>query len=278
MGGGNVAGARSGWTDHGRQEDAMNKLQAECISTRWQVPATLAAGGSATPLPCAAGAEAPGPSPARRRTELRPIPTHQRALATLTALALLVGPLPARAGQREIRCDSRGLGYNYCRVDTDGRVELVDRHSLFACREGRSWGYDDRGVWVDKGCTATFRVGSHGHSNKAAVAGALVGLAALAALAATRHKAQAAEVESWAVGAFTGDDAREGVRVSLRILPGGQVSGRAGEQDISGQLQGARLEAGRQVFRIEQLGTGFVAIDERDDSHRVTFNRVASGY
>lgn len=207
-----------------------------------------------------------------------PTPKRVRAVAALAALAMAAGSLPARAGQREIRCDSRGLGHNFCRVDTEGKVELVDRHSLFSCREGRSWGYDDRGVWVDKGCSATFRVGRHGHSNKAAVAGAVVGLAALAAIAASRHKAEATEVESWTVGSFTGDDPREGVTVSLRILPGGQVSGRAGDHDIAGHLQGARLEAGRQVFRIERQGNGFLAIDERDDTHRVTFNRIASGY
>jgi hypothetical protein len=206
-----------------------------------------------------------------------PASRPQRTVAALAALALLAGSLPVHAGQREIRCDSRGLGYNFCRADTDGRVELLDRHSLFSCREGRSWGYDSRGVWVDKGCSATFRVGRGGHNDKA-VLGAVVGLAALAAIAASRHKAEAVEVESWAVGSFVGDDNREGVRVSLRILPGGQVDGSAGDQDITGHLEGARLEAGRQVFRIERKGTGFVAIDERDDTHRVHFNRVASGY
>lgn len=205
-------------------------------------------------------------------------PTFQQAVAALAALALVAGSAPASAGQREVRCDSRGMGHNYCRVDTDGRVELINRHSLFSCREGRSWGYDERGVWVDKGCSATFRVGKNNHNNKAAVAGAVIGLAALAAIAANRQKAEAVEVESWAVGSFAGDDAREGVRVSLRILPGGQVSGRAGDHDIAGHLQGARLEAGRQVFRIERQGNGFVAIDERDETHHVTFNRIASGY
>lgn len=206
-----------------------------------------------------------------------PILNRQQAVAAVAALALAAGSVPAGASQRGVRCDSRGLGHNYCRVDTGGHVELVDRHSLFSCREGRSWGYDDRGVWVDKGCSATFRVGRNSHGNKA-VLGAVVGLAALAAIAANRSKAEAVEVESWAVGSFSGDDAREGVRVSLRILPGGQVNGRAGEQDISGHLQGARLEAGRQVFRVERQGSGFIAIDERDDTHRVNFNRVASGY
>jgi Protein of unknown function (DUF3011) len=203
---------------------------------------------------------------------------HQRAVAWLAALTLVASSAPATASQREIRCDSRGMGHNYCRVDTDRRVELIDRHSLFSCREGRSWGYDERGVWVDKGCSATFRVGRNNHSNKAAVAGAVIGLAALAAIAANRQKAEATEVASWAVGEFSGRDARERVPVQLRILPGGQVSGRAGNNDITGHLQGMRLEAGRQRFRIEQQGNGFLAIDELDGTHSVVFNRVATGY
>lgn len=202
---------------------------------------------------------------------------HHRITASVAALALLASSLPVWASQRDIRCDSHALGYRYCRADTDGHVELVDRHSLFSCREGRSWGYDSRGVWVDKGCSATFRVGRQGHHDRAMV-GAVVGLAALAAIASSRHKAEAAEVASWAVGSFTGEDAREGLRVDLRILPGGNVNGRAGEQDVAGHLQGARLEVGRHVFRIERQGSGFLAIDERDDAHRVSFNRVASGY
>jgi hypothetical protein len=205
-------------------------------------------------------------------------PKRQQAVAALAALALVVGSLPARAAQREIRCDSRGLGHNYCRVDTDGRVELIDRHTLFQCREGRSWGYDERGVWVDKGCSATFRVGRDGHNNKAAVVGAVIGLAALAAIAANRQKAEATEIASWAVGEFTGQDPREQMQVQLRILPGGQVSGRAGEHDIIGHLQGMHLEASRQRFLIEQQGNGFLAVDELDGTHRVVFNRVATGY
>ncbi|KAL4225179.1 hypothetical protein ACF0H5_015871 [Mactra antiquata] len=26
------------------------------------------------------------------------------------------------------------------------------------CKENQSWGYDDQDIWVDKGCSATFRV------------------------------------------------------------------------------------------------------------------------
>lgn len=207
---------------------------------------------------------------------LSPVP--QRLTVLAASLALVLGSLPAAASQREVRCDSRGFGHNYCRVDTEGRVELIDRHGPFSCHEGRSWGYDDRGVWVDRGCSATFRVGRARSGSDKAVIGAMVGLAALAAIAASRHKAEASEVAPWAVGDFVGDDARESVRVRLRILPGGQVSGSAGEREVSGHLEGARLEVGRHTFRIERQGSGFLAIDERDDAHRVAFNRVPGGY
>jgi hypothetical protein len=202
---------------------------------------------------------------------------QQRAIACLLGLALASSPRPA-AAEQTVRCDSRGFGYNYCRVDTDGHVELIDRHGLFNCHEGRSWGYDGRGVWVDKGCSATFRVGNRHSGHDKAVIGAVVGLAALAALAASRHKQESSEVEAWAVGSFAGNDARERVEVTLTILPGGRLTGRAGTQDISGQLAAQRLEAGRQVFRIERQGNGFLAIDERDETHRVIFQRIASGY
>ena len=202
----------------------------------------------------------------------------QRGVAGLTCAALLCGPMPAVASERTIRCDSRNFGYNYCRVDTDDRVELIDRHGVFSCNEGRSWGYDGRGVWVNKGCSATFRVGRGSGNHDRAIVGAVVGLAALAALAASRQKQEPAEVAAWAVGSFSGRDEREGVVVTLSILPGGAVSGRAGTHDFTGHLAGPRLEAGQQRFRIERQGNGFLAVDERDDQHRVVFQRQATGY
>jgi hypothetical protein len=28
-----------------------------------------------------------------------------------------------------------------------------------ACRQNETWGYDSRGIWVDRGCGADFEVG-----------------------------------------------------------------------------------------------------------------------
>jgi len=199
-----------------------------------------------------------------------------RPLCTLLAAVLALPVLPARADQT-VRCESRGFRYQYCRVDTHDRVELVRDYTLIRCREGRNWGYDRRGIWVDGGCHGEFRVG-RGHNHDKAVVGALVGLAALAAIASSRAKTESTEVASWAVGTFSGYDDVEQLTVELTIVPGGAVTGHAGSNSFTGSLTGNRLEAGRQLFRIERQGNGFSAVDERNASHRVLFQRTGSGY
>lgn len=62
-----------------------------------------------------------------------------------------------RQAGNKIVCESRNYGRNYC--DAGGRVSrawIVQQRSQSPCTQGRSWGYDDRGVWVDAGCGATF--------------------------------------------------------------------------------------------------------------------------
>jgi Protein of unknown function (DUF3011) len=38
-------------------------------------------------------------------------------------------------------------------------VRLVRQRSDTDCILGRTWGYDPRGIWVDRGCRADFEVG-----------------------------------------------------------------------------------------------------------------------
>jgi hypothetical protein len=207
-----------------------------------------------------------------------PQPAVVRATASALCVALALAPWPSRA-EETIHCSSRGLGYRYCRIDTGGHAELVRKISLFDCQENRSWGYDDHGVWVDRGCSADFRVGRRGHGReKAMVAGALVGLVALAALAKNKQQQTQDEVAAWAIGEFTGRDEVERTEVTLTILPGGSVSGHAGRSSFTGTVQAGQLQAGRHSFRIEAAGNGFMAVDTQNPQHRVQFNRVASGY
>lgn len=202
-----------------------------------------------------------------------------RSIAFIACAALVLGPPAARADET-VRCDSPRHGYRYCRADTDNRVELTRQHSDARCRENHSWGYDRRGVWVDRGCSATFRVGKRsGGNDKAVAAGAAIaGVAIIAAIAASKKKQEDEDVASWAVGSFTGYDEFERANVELTILPGGAVSGRAGDNEFSGSYKDARLEAGRHVFKVERAGNGFSAVDERNPNHRVYFQRSGSGY
>jgi hypothetical protein len=204
--------------------------------------------------------------------------TMTRLLVAVLSLTLAALPLPALASQT-VRCASVNHKYRYCRVRTDNEVRLEKQISGARCREGYSWGHDAYGVWVDRGCEAEFRVGKRGDKNNAVAAGvAIAGIAIIAALAAGKGGSQSSDLPSWAVGSFSGYDEYERTDVQLTILPGGSVSGYAGRTQFDGRFSNPRLEAGRQVFRVERSGNGFIAVDERNAGHRVYFQRSGSGY
>ncbi|MEZ5580785.1 MAG: DUF3011 domain-containing protein [Candidatus Competibacteraceae bacterium] len=54
-----------------------------------------------------------------------------------------------------VRCESNG-NYRHCRADTRDGVQLSRQLSKSACRYNDTWGYDRRGIWVDRGCRAEF--------------------------------------------------------------------------------------------------------------------------
>ena len=57
-----------------------------------------------------------------------------------------------------ISCSSDDMHRHYCPADTRGGVQLVRQRSGSSCRQGRSWGYDRSGIWVDHGCRADFQI------------------------------------------------------------------------------------------------------------------------
>lgn len=73
-----------------------------------------------------------------------------------------VGPGPGWGGGQRVTCESRDQRTSYCDIDTRGGVILVRQLSRGACIEGRSWGWDRRGVWVSQGCRAEFEAGRGG--------------------------------------------------------------------------------------------------------------------
>ncbi len=58
-----------------------------------------------------------------------------------------------------VSCSSDDRHRHYCPADTRGGVQLIKQHSDSSCQQGRSWGFDRRGIWVDHGCRADFQVG-----------------------------------------------------------------------------------------------------------------------
>lgn len=64
-------------------------------------------------------------------------------------------------GQRNINitCESMNDRYNYCRAPIHhSHVRMVRRFSDSGCTFNRDWGYDQRGIWVENGCRASFEV------------------------------------------------------------------------------------------------------------------------
>ena len=69
------------------------------------------------------------------------------------------GPGPGH-GPREVRvtCKSQGFKPSYCPLPHWGQVRLERRLSDAPCRQYDTWGVDGGGIWVDRGCAATFVV------------------------------------------------------------------------------------------------------------------------
>lgn len=65
-------------------------------------------------------------------------------------------------GADTVRCESDDERTRHCSADTRGGVRIARRLSDAPCTQGRSWGYDDRGIWVSRGCRAEFLVGAGG--------------------------------------------------------------------------------------------------------------------
>ena len=55
-----------------------------------------------------------------------------------------------------ITCSSNNGKRNYCPADTSRGVRLSNQRSGSPCIQGQTWGWDNRGIWVDRGCRADF--------------------------------------------------------------------------------------------------------------------------
>lgn len=57
-----------------------------------------------------------------------------------------------------LACESVDNRRVTCELPRNARVRFVEQLSRAACTEGSTWGFDQRGIWVDRGCRAQFEV------------------------------------------------------------------------------------------------------------------------
>lgn len=58
-----------------------------------------------------------------------------------------------------VSCSAVGNRRTYCDADTSGGVRLLREHGNSSCQLGSTWGFDRRGIWVDRGCRGDFQIG-----------------------------------------------------------------------------------------------------------------------
>ena len=76
----------------------------------------------------------------------------------LALAALLCSSTGAAAGRQDVRvrCDSVGGRWQHCDAGFAGDARLLRQLSRTACIRNQSWGRDERGIWVSRGCRAEF--------------------------------------------------------------------------------------------------------------------------
>jgi len=57
-----------------------------------------------------------------------------------------------------VYCASDAMERVWCPADSRFGVRMIRQRSQAGCIEGETWGYGKRGIWVDRGCRADFRV------------------------------------------------------------------------------------------------------------------------
>lgn len=57
-----------------------------------------------------------------------------------------------------VYCESGDMKRHWCSEGIGRNVRLIRQRSEARCVEGRTWGVDKSGIWVDRGCRADFEV------------------------------------------------------------------------------------------------------------------------
>lgn len=150
-----------------------------------------------------------------------------------------------------LMCESISYRYRYCNANTYDRVSLIREISTGnLCRQGRGWGYDSGGIWVDKGCRGEFRYGRDDsrRDNAAIAAGILSALGAVIGSSQNEPppRPSPASVPSWAPGSYSAYDPESEDNVLLNVRSSGEVSLR---NEVGGIVNSGHLRDGLIYWR-----------------------------
>jgi hypothetical protein len=95
------------------------------------------------------------------------VATYANAQDQTDTPSVAQAPAPAAPAQAQdqpatpprVFCASEAGGRTQCAADTSAGVVLVKSTGAAPCLLGKTWGYDDTGVWVADGCSAEFLAG-----------------------------------------------------------------------------------------------------------------------
>ncbi len=173
----------------------------------------------------------------------------------IAGIILLGAQHPAFANNQTLICSSNNHEYAYCRANTANQVRLLRQLSSYPCQEGRTWGFDNHGVWVDKGCQAEFAIGSGIGGNNG-------------------YQNHGGTVPAWAVGKFQGINQRDHSSATIAISPKGEVIAIWAGQTHTGYFDGYKMTLGNLEFAVQQRGDGFLTTLRTDHGNQVLFRRA----
>ena len=81
-----------------------------------------------------------------------------RIPASIATMLLIVAVAVPGFAQYGLTCASEDGHRHYCSADTRAGVTMQRQRSKSACVQGTTWGFDQQGIWVDRGCRADFIV------------------------------------------------------------------------------------------------------------------------
>jgi len=81
-----------------------------------------------------------------------------RVCPSIATMLLIVAVAVPGFAQYGLTCASEDGRRHYCSADTRAGVTMQRQRSKSACIQGTTWGFDQQGIWVDRGCRADFVV------------------------------------------------------------------------------------------------------------------------